>query len=358
MGLKILHSADWHLDSPFSGVSEEQRQQLRREQLAIPGKIADLCLREGCQLVLLAGDLFDGEPGREAIDTVKAALARCAVPIFISPGNHDYICPTSPYETEGWPENVHIFKNSKVETVTLPELDCKIYGAGYTSMDCPALLKGFQAAGEETWHLGIFHAEAEVSGSAYCPISREQIRASALSYLALGHIHKGSSLRAGETLCAWPGCPMGRGYDELGAKGVILVTLNEDVKASFLPLDTPRFYDEEVEVGDNAKDAVAALLPALHTDDFYRITLTGYSTGVDTARLTGAFSQVPNLILRDETRPEIDLWRSVGEDSLEGVYFGFLQQASQSDMERTRDRAALAARISRQILDGQEVKLP
>ena len=50
MGLKILHSADWHLDSPFSGVSEEQRQQLRRDQLAIPGKIADLCLREGCQL--------------------------------------------------------------------------------------------------------------------------------------------------------------------------------------------------------------------------------------------------------------------------------------------------------------------
>ena len=356
--IKILHSADWHLDAPMSGHSPEQADFLRRELKKIPQQIVKLAKAESCDLMLLSGDLFDGEASAETVRNVQNALAEANIPVFISPGNHDYICPTSPYETDGWPENVHIFKNSKVETVTLPELDCKIYGAGYTSMDCPALLKGFQAAGEETWHLGIFHAEAEVSGSAYCPISREQIRASALSYLALGHIHKGSSLRAGETLCAWPGCPMGRGYDELGAKGVILVTLNEDVKASFLPLDTPRFYDEEVEVGDNAKDAVAALLPALHTDDFYRITLTGYSTGVDTARLTGAFSQVPNLILRDETRPEIDLWRSVGEDSLEGVYFGFLQQASQSDMERTRDRAALAARISRQILDGQEVKLP
>ena len=356
--IKILHSADWHLDAPMSGHSPEQADFLRRELKKIPQQIVKLAKAESCDLMLLSGDLFDGEASAETVRNVQNALAEANIPVFISPGNHDYICPTSPYETEGWPENVHIFKSPKVETVTLPELDCKIYGAGYTSMDCPALLKGFQAAGEETWHLGIFHAEAEVSGSAYCPISREQIRASALSYLALGHIHKGSSLRAGETLCAWPGCPMGRGYDELGAKGVILVTLNEDVKASFLPLDTPRFYDEEVEVGDNAKDAVAALLPALHTDDFYRITLTGYSTGVDTARLTGAFSQVPNLILRDETRQEIDLWRSVGEDSLEGVYFGFLQQASQSDMEKTRDRAALAARISRQILDGQEVKLP
>ncbi len=354
--IKILHSADWHLDAPMSGHSPEQAEFLRRELKKIPGKIVKLAKAEGCDLMLLAGDLFDGAASAETVRNVQNALAEAGIPVFISPGNHDYICPTSPYEADGWPENVHIFKNPKIEEVSLPDLDCKIYGAGYTSMDCPALLKGFQAVGQEAWHLGIFHADVENTNSPYFPISREQIRASALSYLASGHIHKGSSLRAGETLCAWPGCPMGRGYDELGARGVILVTLNEDVKASFLPLDTPRFYDEEVEVGDSPRDAVSALLPALHTDDFYRITLTGYSTGIDLSQLS--FPQVPNLILRDDTRPEIDLWSAVGEDSLEGVYFGFLQQASQSDMEKTRSRATLAARISRQILDGQEVKLP
>lgn len=356
--IKILHSADWHLDAPMSGHSPEQAEFLRRELKKIPAKIVKLAKAESCDLLLLSGDLFDGTASAETVRNTQRALAEVEIPVFISPGNHDYICTNSPYEAEGWPTNVHIFKSPKIEEVKLPALDCKIYGAGYTSMDCPALLKGFQAAGEEAWHLGVFHAEAEVSGSAYCPISREQIRASALSYLALGHIHKGSSLRAGDTLCAWPGCPMGRGYDELGAKGVILVTLDEDVKASFLPLDTPRFYDEEIEVGDSPEDAVTALLPALHTDDFYRITLTGYSAGVDTAQLAASFKHVPNLILRDNTRPEIDLWSAVGEDSLEGVYFGFLQQASLSDMEKTRDRAKLAARISRQILDGQEVKLP
>lgn len=355
--IKILHSADWHLDAPISGHSPEQADFLRRELKKIPQQIVRLAKAESCDLMLLAGDLFDStSASAETLRNVQNALAEVKIPVFITPGNHDYLCPGSPYEADGWPENVHIFKNTKIEEISVPELSCKIYGAGYTSMDCPALLKGFQAAGEEAWHLGIFHGDVENAGSPYFPITREQIRTSALSYLASGHIHKGSSLRAGETLCAWPGCPMGRGYDELGTKGVILVTLDDDVKASFLPLSTPRFYDEEVEVGDNAKDAVAALLPALHTDDFYRITLTGYSTGIDLSQLS--FPQVPNLILRDETRPEIDLWRSVGEDSLEGVYFGFLQQASQSDMEKTRDRAALAARISRQILDGQEVKLP
>ncbi len=356
--IKFLHSADWHLDAPMSGHSPEAAELLRREQKKLPQKIVKLARAEGCRLMLLSGDLFDGSASAETLRTVQDALAQAEMPVFISPGNHDYICPSSPYEAPGWPENVHIFKNPKMEAVSLPELSCKIYGAGYTAMDCPALLKGFQAVGEEAWHLGVLHGEAEVSDSAYCPITREQIRSSALSYLALGHIHKGSSIRTGETLCAWPGCPMGRGYDELGAKGVILVTLDEDVKAAFMPLDTPRFYDEEVEAGDDPKGSAAALLPDLHTDDFYRLTLIGYSAGIDLQQLKCAFPQVPNLILRDETRPELDLWSAVGEDSLEGVYFGLLQQAFHSDSPALQEKAKLAARISRQILDGQEVKLP
>ena len=51
MGLKILHTADWHLDSPFGGFSEEQRAFLKDEQRKLPGKIVDLCLREGCDPV-------------------------------------------------------------------------------------------------------------------------------------------------------------------------------------------------------------------------------------------------------------------------------------------------------------------
>ena len=74
MGLRILHSADWHLDSPFAGFSEKQRAFLKREQQKIPGKIADLCRREDCDLVLLSGDLFDGEASRDTLDILKAEL--------------------------------------------------------------------------------------------------------------------------------------------------------------------------------------------------------------------------------------------------------------------------------------------
>ena len=81
MGLKILHSADWHLDSPFLGFTEQQRKFLQEEQKKIPGKIAELCHQENCDMMLLAGDLFDGEASRETLDILKrnwkAPVFRC-----------------------------------------------------------------------------------------------------------------------------------------------------------------------------------------------------------------------------------------------------------------------------------------
>ena len=355
--MKILHSADWHLDAPMAGHSEENQQALRRELRKIPGKIAKLCLAENCDLMLLAGDLFDGKASRESLTAVRTALEKVKIPVVIAPGNHDFCAPDSPYLTEEWPQNVHIFKKAAMDSISLPELDCRIYGAGYEGMDCQGLLKNFRAEGTEKWQIGILHGEVSAS-SAYCPLTREQIRQSGLHYLALGHIHKGGSLRADETLCAWPGCPMGRGFDELGEKGVILAEFTDSIKASFVPLDTPRFYDEAAPVNDDPMDAVAGILPAIDSQDFYRITLTGYCNQVDLEKIRSAFPHIPNLILRDETLPEPDLWSAVGQDSLEGVYFGILQNAANSDSETIRRRARLAARISRQILDGQEVVLP
>ena len=355
--MKILHSADWHLDAPLTGHSEEAQQYLRRELRKIPEKIAKLCKAEDCDLLILAGDLFDGACTRQSLTALRSALESVKIPVIITPGNHDFCSPDSPYLTEQWPSNVHIFRRPQLESIVLPELNCRIYGGGYESMDCPGLLKNFHTEGEERWHIGVLHGEVSAA-SHYCPITKEQLRQSGLHYLALGHIHKGGSLRADDTLCAWPGCPMGHGYDETGIKGVIIAELDSTIRASFVPLDTPRFYDEAVEAGDDATEAVASILPAMDCGDFYRITLTGYSSGVDTDAITAAFPHIPNLILRDETLPEPDLWSCVGEDTLEGVYFGLLKNSAASESETLSRRARLAARISRQILDGQEVTLP
>ena len=348
MGLKILHSADWHLDSPMTGFSQAQRAYLQKAQREIPQRVVSLCRRENCDLVLLAGDLFDGMPGRDWVDLLKAALADCGVPVFISPGNHDYCAPGSPWLEEIWPENVHIF-TCGMESIGLPDLNCRIYGGGYTSMDCEPLLEGFRAEGKERYQIGLLHGDPVQIHSPYCPITAAQVRDSGLDYLALGHIHKAGAFRMGKTLCGWPGSPMGRGYDETGEKGLYLVEIGDTAQIRQVLLNVPRFYDLSVNTDEASPED---LLPAMGSMDFYRLTLTG-SADVNRDML----ERFPNLVLRDQREEKRDIWSSAEEDTLEGTYFRILREAMTDAEEETKQQIRLAAELSRKILEGREVVL-
>ena len=223
MGLKILHSADWHLDSPFAGFSEQQRQFLKQQQRRIPGLIAQLCIRESCDMILLAGDIFDGEPSRETLDILKRELKHSDVPVLIAPGNHDFCTDGSPWLEETWPENVFVFTGG-LESVVIPDLDCRVYGAAFRSMDSPALLEDFRAQGDEKYCVAVLHGDPMQRKSSYNPVTSLQVQNSALDYLALGHIHCGS-IRLGQhgalwhlyrppadlllAVCQWHSAPMG-----------------------------------------------------------------------------------------------------------------------------------------------------
>ena len=355
MGLKILHSADWHLDSPFAGFSEEQRQLLKEKQRQIPGKVADLCRREGCDLVLLAGDIFDGDATGETLELLKEALASCIVPVMIAPGNHDHIAPGSCWLEESWPRNVYIF-TGKLRSVTVVGLDCRVYGAAFQGTECEGLLEGFRAEGEEQYRVAVLHGDPTRKDSTYNPVTAAQAADSGLQYLALGHIHKAGAFQSGDTLCAWPGCPMGRGWDETGEKGVCIVTLsNREPEIRAVSLDTLRFYDLEVDVGEDAALALEGVLPPVESEDFYRVTLTGCGNA-DIPALQRQFERFPNLQLRDKTEPPVDIWANTDTDTLEGLYFSMLRSAMEREPENA-ERIRLAAEISRKILSGREVKL-
>ena len=344
--MKILHSADWHLDAPLSGYEE-----LKDTLLSIPARIAELCQREKCDLVLLSGDLFDGAYSPKSYRAVYDALQSMEVPVFISPGNHDFIGENSPYNLELWPENVHIFKNPQIEAVSISV--ATIYGAGYTSMDCPGLLDGFTAQGEGL-QIGIFHGDT-TPRSPYCPITKKQVADSKLSYLALGHIHKGDYFTAGSTLCAFPGCPMGKDFGECGEKGVYSIDTDDLSAPQFIPLGLPAFYDLTAPISTTAEDALSSLLPPVDDGNYYRISLTGHSEPIDLTALTEGYA---HLILRDQTQPPLDIWKDLGADSFAGEYFALLKDALQNAGEEDARVLHLAARLSRQILDGEEVVLP
>ena len=351
--MKILHSADLHLDTPFTGRSREQAQFLKEQLLSVPEKLAKLCRQEQCDLFLLAGDLFDGAWTKESFLALRNALEDCGAMVFISPGNHDYVNLKSPYTTKIWPSNVHIFSQTRMESVLMEKLDCRVYGAGFRSMDCGSLLEGFRCREDAKYHIAVLHGDPTQADSPCCPVTAQQIQRSGLDYLALGHIHKNGQLKAGKTLCAWPGCPMGRGFDETGTKGALLVELQQEAKVRFVPLDTPRFYEEKASV-----DALPQRLPAVGSRDFYSVTLIGKGSQPTVQELYHQYRRFPHLELRDHRSAPSEIWGSVDEDTLEGAYFRILKDAFENADAETGEIIELAAKLSRQILDGQEVELP
>ncbi len=89
--VKVLHAADFHLDSAFGALPEEKARLRRRESRGIPARLVEWANDHGVELLLLAGDLFDsdqlyGQTAQELAD----ALGRFHGRVFIAPGNHDF----------------------------------------------------------------------------------------------------------------------------------------------------------------------------------------------------------------------------------------------------------------------------
>ena len=356
--IKILHTADWHMDAPLREFNDIQRRELRAASLALPGKIADLCIREGCDLCLISGDVFDGVWSPEGYEAVFRALERMEVPVFIAPGNHDPYRERSVWTMEQWPENVYLFRSPELSSFRVAELDCRIYGAAFTSAQSESLLDGFFAECDERYAIVCLHGDPTNPASPYNPVTAAQVREAGIDYAALGHIHARGQFDAGAGLCVWPGCPMGHGFDETETKGVVITQLGETVTARFVPLDTIRFFEYRVEVLSDPMAALEAVLPPGGSRDHFRIFLTGEAEPDTVQGLTARLGDYPNLTLIDETVPPCDIWEDAGEDSLCGLFFGILRDAAADADPETARKLELAAKLSRRILQKREVELP
>ena len=189
--LRILHSADLHLDSPFEGLTRGKAAVRRAEQRQLLTRLAELAHTENADLVLLAGDLLDSESTYlETGEELLRSLQNMGVPVFIAPGNHDCCSCRSPYMRLKLPGNVHVFTENEISCVELPGLNARVYGAAFTDTGSRALLTGFTAERTEgVYNILCLHGEVGAPSSPYDPITEEELAASGMDYAALARIH-------------------------------------------------------------------------------------------------------------------------------------------------------------------------
>ena len=351
--LKLLHAADLHLDSAFESLSPEQAADRRQGQRELLFSLEEVAEKRGVDAILLSGDVFEGNSIKsETQRDIGSSLGALSCPVLIAPGNHDPYSVHSIWETLRLPDNVFVFKNAELEYVEIKGISARFWGAGFKNTFSPPLLRGFSVPEktDDIPDIMVIHGDTSVGASDYNPISRDDLIRCGMDYVALGHIHARTPImRAGKTAYAYPGCAEGRGFDELGEKGALLVTISDKgISSEFVPLGGVRY--EIISVCIGGKDAYEAVLAAtneLSSNDCVRLILTGeceMPPDLNALRksLEGKFRE---LQLRDETVMKRDIWAQKGQNTLTGVFLErlyIMYEAATNDKER--EKVALAAR--------------
>jgi DNA repair exonuclease SbcCD nuclease subunit len=382
--LRVLHAADFHLGSPFSALSSQKAAIRQGEQRAAFQAVIALCRDENIQLLLLAGDLLDqlrfpAEHLRFVIDSF-AGIPDTAV--VIAPGNHDPYTKDSPYVTQQWPPNVHIF-TGEFTSFYFPEIGTAVWGAAFTGIRavrtlCPS---GFSVNHsiypDGTINIVLMHgeiSETRTEKRSYNAVAKEWIAQSGADYVALGHVHDRSGIcKAGNTFYAYPGCPEPRGFDEPGPRGVYMGTLSKgEADFDFVPVNVRNYFCPEISVdgaGTNQQleEIVLSSLQLKYGDNFrrsaFRITLAGVLPADFTPNLISLRERLSSVVfavrIKDATRSYSNPEELRREVSLRGVFanklLGFVDQARAAGDEKRALEYEQALTLGLRAFEGEVI---
>jgi DNA repair exonuclease SbcCD nuclease subunit len=240
--LRLVHTADVHLGARHTDLGDQATAQRERQFGAFRATV-ELALAEKVDLFLIAGDLFDSNTQpRRSVERVAAELKRLAdarIRTVIIPGTHDVYDRASIYRANDLTAIAGLAPADELITVLtpdtpeidLPVLDAIVYGRVFATKRAPTSpLAGFQAAtGGRTWRIGLIHGSLLIAGRTEhddLVFTAEEIAASGLDYLALGHWHSALEGRAGGVTYAYSGAPEAIAVDQDRAGKALLVTLD------------------------------------------------------------------------------------------------------------------------------------
>lgn len=254
--VKILHSADLHFDTPFKEVGEDQRKINKEELKEVFVNIIHFCKEKSVDIFLLAGDIFDNFTlSKETLRFIESAFEEIVdTRVFISPGNHDPYMNNSFYKLIKWPRNVHIF-TSDIEKVYVKELDINVWGGAFVDKYIrKSMMSDFNGSSDKI-NLMVLHGEISSSneGNEYNPITLSEIGKSGMDYIALGHRHGFSGInKEGSTYYSYSGNPQGRGFDELGDKGIVYGYVSKGmVDLEFIKTSKRNYEEVKVDVSNS-----------------------------------------------------------------------------------------------------------
>jgi DNA repair exonuclease SbcCD nuclease subunit len=298
--VKLVHAADLHVDSPMRGLERYEGAPVERMRSATRGAVEQLvalCLNEEVDVLLLAGDVFDGDWKDYATGLFfarqMADLREAGVRVVSIRGNHD--AASQIRKQLSLPDNVRELATRRPETVVFDDLGLAVHGQGFARRAVTDdLAGGYPAPVDGMLNVGLLHTclTGREGHEPYAPCRLETLVDRGYDYWALGHVHQQEILHE-RPWVAFSGNLQGRHARETGPKGALLVVADGGRVTAVEPrvLDVARWCALTVDVSeatagydavDRVREALAAAWAAAEERPLaVRITLTGSSTAHD-----------------------------------------------------------------------------
>ena len=351
--MKILHTADLHLGAPMRALLPPREQRLRREELLSAfTRLLETAKKEGCAAVIIAGDLFDTEAAAMALAPAVTDAIRAYAPIdfYYVCGNHEGGFSL----TEGLPSNLHVFRDTftyfeKENVVFFGKSDLK-----YTDFDNISLQ-------ERKMNLLIAHGAWAEGYNKSADIPLGFLAEKKIDYCALGHYHTYSTKRIDRRgIAVYAGCPEGRGFDETGPKGAVLIDAeNGHITHRFLPLSRRILHCIEADIS-MAKSLLDVFMicdkatESISSDDLVKLVLTGkraHLPSIDPEAIVRHFlGRFYYMEAEDGTTAAPDIEKYRKENSLRGEFVRAVESdTALSADERLRILSLGLAALSREL---------
>lgn len=362
--MKIIHCADLHIDSKLrTNFSKEQAKIRREELLRTYERMISFAVEKQVDAIILAGDLFDKS------NVGKRARTRVMEQIVLNPqidflylrGNHDGVDILEGIETK--PDNLKMF--GEKDWISYQYGDVVISGIEINKDNYKSIY-GKLILDKSQLNIVVLHGQTSDYGSDVADnINLSLLKNHYIDYLALGHIHQYKKGKLDDRgMWCYSGCLEGRGFDECGEKGFVLLDIeNGKITDEFIPFATRNFHEIKVDIsGIDGMFMTNDILERMREEsehipqkDLVKFILTGnvdLEDEVDFTRIKMEFEEKFYFTkVYDCTLAKPDYSVYAGDKSLKGEFVRLLQE---EDIEEKTKNKILE--IGLKALRGEEIE--
>ncbi len=245
--MKFIHCADLHLDSAFSTLPQEIAKIRKEEVLSTFERLCDYAQNNGVSAIIIAGDMFDSSRVTLKVKNrvLNAIKSHSSIDFLYLSGNHDLISFINDDESV---DNLKIFGSEWTE---YNYQQVNVTGVNFNAFNKTSVYDSL-SLDKDKLNVVVMHGQIAgyKSDEKAEVISVPRLKDKGIDYLALGHIHYYSEGRIdAKGKFVYSGCLDGRGFDETGEKGFVLLDIDNDkIEHKFIPFSSRVLYEVEFDV--------------------------------------------------------------------------------------------------------------